>query len=125
MYTNLNSKKEAILLGVGLQHKTFDQLEKELELPVGQLLGLFNRITRKVVQHLNSVVEAAIEGEIVKQKDVHMEPLAKSLNQDLPRTLANIYHLIYKTTQSDLGMIQIVYRKRDMEPAAIFRYQRR
>ncbi|EDO49259.1 predicted protein [Nematostella vectensis] len=80
---SLSAIQSAILLGVGLQHKTFDQLEKELELPVGQLLGLFNRITRKVVQHLNSVVEAAIEGEIVKQKDVHMEPLAKSLNQDL------------------------------------------
>lgn len=37
-------------MGVGLQHKSVDQLEKEIELPAGQLMGLFNRIIRKVVK---------------------------------------------------------------------------
>lgn len=41
---------QALLLGVGLQHKSVDQLEKEIELPAGQLMGLFNRIIRKVVK---------------------------------------------------------------------------
>lgn len=35
---------------MGLQHKSVDQLEKEIELPSGQLMGLFNRIIRKVVK---------------------------------------------------------------------------
>lgn len=38
-----------MLLGLGLQHKTVEDLEKELDLPSSQLLGLFNRIIRKVV----------------------------------------------------------------------------
>ena len=37
-------------MGIGLQHKSVDQLEKEIELPSGQLMGLFNRIIRKVVK---------------------------------------------------------------------------
>ena len=41
---------QALLLGIGLQHKSVDQLEKEIELPSGQLMGLFNRIIRKVVK---------------------------------------------------------------------------
>lgn len=44
------SALQALLLGVGLQHKSVDQLEKEIELPSGQLMGLFNRIIRKVVK---------------------------------------------------------------------------
>lgn len=40
---------QALLLGLGLQHKTVEDLEKELDLPSSQLLGLFNRIIRKVV----------------------------------------------------------------------------
>ena len=41
---------QALLLGVGLQHKTVTQLEKEIELPGTQLMGLFNRLIRKIVQ---------------------------------------------------------------------------
>lgn len=41
---------QALLLGVGLQHKSIDQLEKEINLPSSQLMGLFNRLVRKFVQ---------------------------------------------------------------------------
>lgn len=41
---------QALLLGIGLQHKTVEQLEKEIELPSSQLMGLFNRLIRKFVQ---------------------------------------------------------------------------
>ena len=41
---------QALLLGLGLQHHTVDELEKDLDLPVSQLLGLFNRMIRKIVQ---------------------------------------------------------------------------
>lgn len=45
---------QALLLGIGLQHKSLEQLEKEVELPSSQLMGLFNRIIRKVVQVIAS-----------------------------------------------------------------------
>uniref|UniRef100_F7FA29 RNA cytidine acetyltransferase n=1 Tax=Macaca mulatta TaxID=9544 RepID=F7FA29_MACMU len=79
----LSAAQSALLLGIGLQHKSVDQLEKEIELPSGQLMGLFNRIIRKVVKLFNEVQEKAIEEQMVAVKDVVMEPTMKTLSDDL------------------------------------------
>ncbi|OXB63228.1 hypothetical protein ASZ78_006517 [Callipepla squamata] len=79
----LSAAQSALLLGIGLQHKSLDQLEKEVELPSSQLMGLFNRIIRKVVQLFNTVQEKAVEEQMVATKDIVMEPTIKSLNDDL------------------------------------------
>lgn len=73
----------ALLLGVGLQHKSVDQLEKEIDLPSSQLMGLFNRLIRKFVQVFSGIQEKAIEAQMVTTKDVTMEPTVRSLNEDL------------------------------------------
>ncbi|XP_029992858.1 RNA cytidine acetyltransferase [Sphaeramia orbicularis] len=73
----------ALLLGVGLQHKSVDQLEKEIDLPSSQLMGLFNRLIRKFVQVFNGIHEKAIEAQMVTTKEVTMEPTVRSLNEDL------------------------------------------
>ncbi|NXY24373.1 NAT10 acetyltransferase, partial [Atrichornis clamosus] len=80
---SLSAAQSALFLGIGLQHKSLDQLEKELELPSSQLMGLFNRIIRKVVQLFNTVQEKAVEEQMAATKDVVMEPTLKSLNEDL------------------------------------------
>ena len=38
------------MLGMGLQRKSVEKMEKELELPSTQILGLFNKIMRKANQ---------------------------------------------------------------------------
>ncbi|NWU77190.1 NAT10 acetyltransferase, partial [Onychorhynchus coronatus] len=80
---SLSAAQSALFLGIGLQHKSLDQLEKEVELPSSQLMGLFNRIIRKVVQLFNTVQEKAVEEQMAATKDVVMEPTLKSLNDDL------------------------------------------
>ncbi|XP_035521188.1 RNA cytidine acetyltransferase [Morone saxatilis] len=80
---SLSAAQCALLLGVGLQHKSVEQLEKEIELPSSQLMGLFNRLIRKFVQVFTSIQEKAIEAEMVDTKDVSMEPTVRSLNDDL------------------------------------------
>ncbi|XP_061678059.1 RNA cytidine acetyltransferase isoform X2 [Syngnathoides biaculeatus] len=80
---SLSAAQCAILLGLGLQHKTVEQLEKELDLPSSQLMGLFNRLVRKFVQVFTSIQEKAIEAEMATTKDVTMEPTARSLHEDL------------------------------------------
>ncbi|MED6264294.1 N-acetyltransferase 10 [Characodon lateralis] len=80
---SLSAAQCALLLGIGLQHKSVDQLEKEIELPSSQLMGLFNRLIRKFVQVFTSIQEKAIEAEMVATKDVSMEPTVRSLNEDL------------------------------------------
>ncbi|CAH3158897.1 unnamed protein product [Porites lobata] len=80
---DLSAVQSALLLGLGLQHKTIETLEKELELPSSQLLGLFNRTIRKVVQCFNAILESAFESQVTKSKEVTMEPLAQGLQEDL------------------------------------------
>ncbi|XP_006014727.1 RNA cytidine acetyltransferase isoform X1 [Alligator sinensis] len=80
---SLSAVQSALLLGIGLQHKSLDQLEKELELPSSQLMGLFNRIIRKVVQMYSTIQEKAVEEQMAATKDIVMEPTLKSLNDDL------------------------------------------
>lgn len=71
------------MLGIGLQYKTVDTLASELDLPSSQLLGLFNRMIRRIVQYLNSVLENDIEKALVPKKDIEMTPVAKSMKQEL------------------------------------------
>lgn len=68
-----------------MQHKTAETLSTELELPVAQLLGLFNRAIRRSVQYLLSVMEHTIEQGFVRPKKVKpdMAPVSKSMQDEL------------------------------------------
>eukprot|EP00112_Aurelia_sp_Birch-Aquarium-sp1_P011190 Seg2357.3 transcript_id=Seg2357.3/GoldUCD/mRNA.D3Y31 product="RNA cytidine acetyltransferase" protein_id=Seg2357.3/GoldUCD/D3Y31 len=79
----LSTVQCAILLGIGLQHKNVEDLEKELELPCSQILGLFTRIMKKVTQHLNGIVEAVVEQSLIPKKNIIMEPTSISLDKEL------------------------------------------
>eukprot|EP00795_Rhopilema_esculentum_P004679 gene4679-20963_t len=79
----LSTVQSAILLGIGLQHKRVDELEKELDLPGSQILGLFNRMMKKVTQYLNGIVEKEVEQSLAPRKSIIMEPTAKSLDKEL------------------------------------------
>lgn len=70
-------------MGIGLQHKTVDSLATELDLPASQLLGLFNRLIRRCVQYLNTVLEQDVEKSLAPQKDVNLTPVAKSMKDEL------------------------------------------
>ena len=87
---HLSGVQSAILMGIGLQHKTMEDLEKELQLPVSQLLGLFSRVVRKVVKNFNEILESAVESEMTKGKEIVMEPLAKDLSEELEEVAEEI-----------------------------------
>jgi len=57
--TPLSHVQAAILLGLGLQHKTLDSLSVELGLPPSQMLALFNKSVRRIVTTLRAVEESA------------------------------------------------------------------
>uniref|UniRef100_A0AAX7VAU2 RNA cytidine acetyltransferase n=1 Tax=Astatotilapia calliptera TaxID=8154 RepID=A0AAX7VAU2_ASTCA len=80
---SLSAAQCALLLGIGLQHKSVDQLEKEIELPSSQLMGLFNRVIRKFVQIFTGIQEKAVEAQMAATKEVAMEPTVRSLSEDL------------------------------------------
>ncbi|VDI03871.1 Hypothetical predicted protein [Mytilus galloprovincialis] len=81
--THLSVVQSGLLLGLGLQHRTVDELEKELDLPSSQLLGLFNRIIRKIVQNLNEILEADVEKDMVARKEITLEPVKQTMDEEL------------------------------------------
>lgn len=83
MDIQLSIVQSAMLLGLGLQHKTVEDLEKELDLPSSQLLGLFNRIIRKVVNCLNAVMEADVEKDMIERKEITLQPTEQSMEDEL------------------------------------------
>ena len=86
--TPLSHVQAAILLGAGLQSKSFEQLEKELGLPVSQLLALFNKAVRKMTASLQAVLEAREDATLpapsaMADATAHMAPLASHLDAEL------------------------------------------
>jgi N-acetyltransferase 10 len=51
----LTAVQTALLVGVGLQHKTVDDMSRELDVPVAQLLALHNKCMHKVLAACNRV----------------------------------------------------------------------
>jgi N-acetyltransferase 10 len=53
----------AILVAVGCQHRTFDQVAAEFNAPTSQLLALFNKAMHKLANHCRSLLEQQVEEE--------------------------------------------------------------
>ena len=51
----LSVLQSVILLGLGLQHKSVEQLQAELTVPMSQMLALFNKAMRKLSTQLNTI----------------------------------------------------------------------
>lgn len=57
---SLSSVQAAILLAVGLQHKSIDDVAAELNLPASQAMAMFSKIVRKFSTHFRAVVRKDI-----------------------------------------------------------------
>ncbi|MFT7814465.1 RNA cytidine acetyltransferase [Arapaima gigas] len=114
---SLSAAQCALLLGIGLQHKTVEQLEQEIDLPSSQLMGLFNRLTRKVVQFFTSIQEKAVEAEMVASKEITMEPTIRSLNEDLDEAAKEFQEKHKKEMEKikDMNLTEYMIRGNDEE----------
>lgn len=87
---SLSPAQAAILMSLGLQHKSVSALEKELGLPSSQILALFNKVVRKFSALLRNLEETHIAAQIgpsnhVAAADAALprEGLEQSLDADL------------------------------------------
>jgi N-acetyltransferase 10 len=88
---SLSGVQRAILLAIGLQRKSIDDLEKELSLPSGQVMAMFIKIIKKVSSAFREIETAALEKNI--PDDVHgngalndeesFVPLEKNLDDEM------------------------------------------
>lgn len=87
---SLSPAQAAILMSLGLQHKTVSALEKELGLPSSQILALFNKVVRKFSALLRNLEEADLAAQIgpsdhvaAAEAALPQEGLDQSLDADL------------------------------------------
>ncbi|KAJ2747369.1 N-acetyltransferase 10 [Coemansia pectinata] len=98
---SLSGVQACILLGLGLQRKSVDEVEKELNLPSRQILALFTKILRKFSNRFRELETKAIEKEFDAERmivdegvsrtgakrsltdEAAWDPTAKSMEQDL------------------------------------------
>lgn len=66
----LNLVQSAILLGVGLQRKTVDEVAESLDMPVRQVLALYMKAIKAFSEHLDDIFLDAMEEEVVKARNV-------------------------------------------------------
>lgn len=80
---SLTFVQTAILLCLGLQHKTVDQIAKELELSSSQILGLFSKAVRHLTQCLKGIVENSLGTTAVVSQDTDLnEQISKQELED-------------------------------------------
>ena len=79
------------LLGIGLQHKTVDEVAADLGIEVNQLLANFNKAMRKIAQWLRRNAEKEVEKDLtlpaVEESEsldlIAKNPVAGSISEDL------------------------------------------
>jgi len=85
----LSAVQSSILLALGLQRKSIEEVETELQLPVSQTLALFAKIVRKISKHLIDVQKAAISATIPDRSagprvgDESWRPVQEAVDQEL------------------------------------------
>ncbi|KAJ2777518.1 N-acetyltransferase 10 [Coemansia interrupta] len=81
----LSGVQACILLGLGLQRKSVDAVEKELKLPGRQILALFTKVLRKFSNHFRALETAAIEQQMdaaAQQQQQQQQPSAAKRSVD-------------------------------------------
>lgn len=79
----------AILLAIGLQHKTVDAIAVELRLPNNQAMAMFAKIVRKVSTHFRKVLSLAVAAELPDQAEEEERFAAQVPLADLEQELAD------------------------------------
>jgi len=96
----LSGVQASILLSIGLQRKTVENIESELTIPVNQILALFIKVIRKMCTHFQGLQKAEIGATIPEEpvmparngssgtngKD--WKPLEKTVDEELEEAVA-------------------------------------
>jgi N-acetyltransferase 10 len=86
---SLSGVQRAILLAIGLQRKSIDEMEKELSLPSGQVMAMFIKIIKKISHEFSDIEKEALNEEIPHEEERHngskeaFVPLGQDLDDEM------------------------------------------
>lgn len=82
---HLSPVQSGLLVGLGLQLKTFEQVSQQLDVPIESVLGQFNRAIRRMLKAMTALQEAALTKHLPKSTKMLADfvPVSISLDEDL------------------------------------------
>lgn len=91
LQVSLSFVQRAILVAIGLQRKSIDDLEKELSLPSSQVMAMFIKIIKKASTAFHEIEKAALEKEVPREPqgngningDESFIPLERDLDEEM------------------------------------------
>ena len=93
IFVSLSYIQAGVLLGVGLQRKNFDDIVKEFNIEINQLLAMFNKMVKKFVNYIKNIYTKEIEyeeeidmnknKEILKTKNENKGNILKEMQKEL------------------------------------------
>lgn len=119
---HMSHLQNAILLGIGLQHKNVDLVAEEFKLPTTQILGLFSRSIKKIANYFRSLCEKEIESSFQMKNigQASLKPLNQSLNDELmeaEKLIKNNERMQKKQLSKDLSQYAIKGNEDDWDQA--------
>lgn len=81
---HLSGVQQSILLAIGLQRKSLDDLEKELNLASSQLLAMFLKIVRKASTHFRALIEGAVADSLPAEQVPVVNQDSAGAHDDVP-----------------------------------------
>jgi N-acetyltransferase 10 len=81
IFVPLSYIQAGVLLGVGLQRKNFDEIVKEFNIEIKQLLAMFNKMVKKFVTYIKNIYQKDIEMEEEKDNEKNKEILKTKKNE--------------------------------------------
>ena len=81
IFVSLSYIQAGVLLGVGLQRKSFDCIAEEFNIESNQLLAMFNKMVKKFVSYIKNIYQKNIEFEEEEQNKKNKEILKTKQNE--------------------------------------------
>ncbi|XP_053686270.1 RNA cytidine acetyltransferase [Sabethes cyaneus] len=107
--------QKAILLGVGLQHKSIEKLAEEFNMPNSQVLAKFYDCIKKLTKYINSTIERNIESTMVNESELNTGTDLVMLDKTINDELADDVKQLRKKQKKDLARL----KREDMKEYAI------
>jgi N-acetyltransferase 10 len=82
----LTAGQQLFLIGLGHQHKTVDDIARELSIEASQVMSYLQKIVRKIVKHFNELEqkdEMKKLPQYLTSSEIGMAPLVQTLDEDL------------------------------------------
>ncbi|XP_058830026.1 RNA cytidine acetyltransferase [Topomyia yanbarensis] len=102
----IDSLQKAILLGIGLQHKSIDILADEFNMPNNQVLAKFYDCIKKITKYINLQVESTIERTMVNESTLNTGTDLVALNKSINEDLAEDVKILQKKQKKQLAKLK-------------------